>query len=78
MTSNVELGANFPLTASCNRSVTGDDNQVNIKLDWDVKVKVPLIGGLLEKHAEGEIRKFTDLEIEIIEDELKKNLANQG
>lgn len=78
MTSKVKLGANLPLTASCNRSVTGDDNQVNIKLDWDVKVKVPLIGGLLEKHAEGEIRKFTDLEIEIIEDELKKNLANQG
>ena len=78
MTSKVELGANLPLAASCNRSVTGDDNQVNIKLDWDVKVKVPLIGGLLEKHAEGEIRKFTDLEIEIIEDELKKNLANQA
>ena len=78
MTSKVELGANLPLVASCNRSVTGDDNQVNIKLDWDVKVKVPLIGGLLEKHAEGEIRKFTDLEIEIIEDELKKNLASQG
>ncbi len=78
MTSKVELGANLPLTASCNRSVTGDDNQVNIKLDWDVKVKVPLIGGLLEKHAEGEIRKFTDLEIEIIEDELKKNLAVQS
>ena len=78
MTSKVELGANLPLVASCNRSVTGDDNQVNIKLDWDVKVKVPLIGGLLEKHAEGEIRKFTDLEIEIIEDELKKNLATQG
>ncbi|WP_089603672.1 DUF2505 family protein [Acinetobacter piscicola] len=78
MTSKVELGANLPLVASCSRSVTGDDNQVNIKLDWDVKVKVPLIGGLLEKHAEGEIRKFTDLEIEIIEDELKKNLATQS
>lgn len=78
MTSKVELGANLPLVANCSRSVTGDDKQVNIKLDWDVKVKVPLIGGLLEKHAEGEIRKFTDLEIEIIEDELKKNLANQS
>jgi hypothetical protein len=37
-------------------------------------VKVPLIGGMLEKHAEGEIRKFSQLEIEIVEDELKKNL----
>ena len=39
-----------------------------------VKVKVPLIGGMLEKHAEGEIRKFSQLEIEIVEEELKKNL----
>jgi len=35
---------------------------------------VPLIGGMLEKHAEGEIRKFSDIEIEIVEDELRKNL----
>ena len=74
MTSSVQLGANLPLEARCERSVTGDQNQINIQLDWQVKVKVPLIGGLLEKHAEGEIRKFTDLELEIIEDELRKNL----
>ena len=74
MTSTVELGANLPLEAYCERSVTGDQNQINILLNWQVKVKVPLLGGILEKHAEGEIRKFTDLEIEIIEDELKKNL----
>lgn len=30
---------------------------------------------MLEKHAEGEIRKFSHLEIQIVEDELKKNLA---
>jgi len=60
--------------ASCDRSVTGDDQQIHIKLDWQVKVKVPLIGGMLEKHAEGEIRKFSDIEIEIVEDELRKNL----
>lgn len=68
------LGANLPLEASCDRSVTGDDQQIHIKLDWQVKVKVPLIGGMLEKHAEGEIRKFSDIEIEIVEDELRKNL----
>ena len=65
LTSTVALGANLPLEASCDRSVTGDDQ---------VKVKVPLIGGMLEKHAEGEIRKFSDIEIEIVEDELRKNL----
>jgi len=74
LTSTVALGANLPLEASCDRSVTGDDQQIHIKLDWQVKVKVPLIGGMLEKHAEGEIRKFSDIEIEIVEDELRKNL----
>ncbi len=70
--STVELQANLPFDASCQRSITGDDNQLNITLDWQVKVKVPLISGMLEKHAEGEIRKFSDIEIEIVEDELKK------
>ncbi|RZG74226.1 DUF2505 family protein [Acinetobacter wuhouensis] len=72
--STVELGANLPLEASCQRSITGNAQQLNIQLDWQVKVKVPLVGGMLEKHAEGEIRKFSDIEIGIVEDELKKNL----
>lgn len=70
--STVELQANLPFDASCQRSITGDEDQLIITLDWQVKVKVPLIGGMLEKHAEGEIRKFSDIEIEIVEDELKK------
>ena len=74
LTSTVVLGANLPLEASCERFVTGDDQKIHIKLDWSVKVKVPLIGGILERHAEGEIRRFSDIEIEIVEDELKKNL----
>ena len=72
--STVELGANLPLEASCQRSITGNAQQLNIQLDWQVKVKVPLVGGMLEKHAEGEIRKFSDIEIGIVEDELKNNL----
>ncbi|WP_180034481.1 MULTISPECIES: DUF2505 family protein [unclassified Acinetobacter] len=74
LTSDVKLDPNLPLEASCKRSVSGDTTQVSFNLDWTVKVKVPLIGGLLEKHAEGEIRRFSQLEIEIVEDELRKNL----
>lgn len=74
LTSTVELGANLPLIATSERTVTGDSQKVNISLTWTVKVKVPLIGGFLEKHAEGEIRKFSQLELEIVEDELKKHL----
>lgn len=76
LTSVVTLDPNLPLEASCQRSVTGDDSQIELKLQWTVMVKVPLIGGMLEKHAEGEIRRFSELEIEIVEDELRKNLKN--
>lgn len=75
LTSKVELGGNLPLHANCARSVTGNAHQTEIHLDWEVNVKVPLIGGLLERHAEGEIRRFSHIELEIVEDELKKNLS---
>jgi hypothetical protein len=75
MTSVVELGANLPIEARCQRFVTGDDKQIQFQLDWTVKVKVPLLGGMLEKHAEGEIRKFSEIEIDLVEDELRKNLS---
>ena len=74
LTSTVELGANLPLEAKAERTVTGDSEKVMFSLIWTVKVKVPLIGGMLERHAEGEIRKFSLLELEIVEDELKKKL----
>lgn len=67
-TSTVDLGSNsIPLQAHCDRKIQGDANQLTFTMSWEVKVKVPLIGGLLEKHAEGEVRKFTALELEIIE-----------
>jgi hypothetical protein len=75
MTSVVELGANLPLEARCERQVTGDDQHVSFELNWTVKVKVPLVAGMLERHAEGEIRKFSQIEISIIEDELRQHLA---
>lgn len=74
MTSTIELGANLPLVATCNRSVKGDDQRIDFHLEWTVNVKIPLISGMLERHAEGEIRKFSQIEIGIIEDELHKNL----
>lgn len=72
--STVELGANLPFDAKGERKVTGNGDQLDVTMVWTVKVKVPLIGGMLEKHAEGEIRKFTQVELEIVEDEAKKQL----
>jgi len=72
--STIELGANLPLVATAVREVVGNHEKIDVSLTWTVKVKVPLFGGMLEKHAEGEIRKFSELEFEIVEDELKKHL----
>ncbi len=72
--STVELGANLPFDAKGERKVTGNGDKLDVTMVWTVKVKVPLIGGMLEKHAEGEIRKFTQVELEIVEDEAKKQL----
>ena len=74
LSSEVRLDPNLPLEAVCQRSVSGNDKQIHFQLEWTVKVKVPLIGGMLEKHAEGEIRKFSQIELDIVEDELRQNL----
>ena len=74
LSSEVRLDPNLPLEAVCQRSVSGNDEQIHFQLEWTVKVKVPLIGGMLEKHAEGEIRKFSQIELDIVEDELRQNL----
>ena len=78
MTSVVELGANLPLQAHCERHVTGDEHSVHFHLNWTVKVKVPLIGGMLERHAEKEIRTFSLIEIDVVEDELRQALAAEA
>jgi hypothetical protein len=74
LNSTVELGANLPLVATAERDVEGNSEKIDITLTWTVKVKVPLFGGMLEKHAEGEIRKFSEIEFDIVEDELRKYL----
>ena len=72
--STVELGANLPFDAKGERKVTGNGDQLDVTMVWTVKVEVPLSCGMLEKHAEGEIRKFTQVEPEIVEEEDKKQL----
>jgi uncharacterized protein (UPF0264 family) len=72
--STIELGANLPLVATAVREVVGNSEKIDVTLTWTVKVKVMLVGGMLEKHAEGEIRKFSELEFEIVEDEIRKYL----
>lgn len=74
LSSKLDLATNLPLEAQADRTVSGNNEKIDIQLLWTVKVKVPLIAGMLEKHAETEVRRFSKLEIDIVEDELKKHL----
>lgn len=42
-----------------------------INQHWIIEVRVPLIHGILARHAEAEIRKFHQIEMDIIKEELK-------
>ncbi len=72
--SSVELRGNFPFIATGVRHISGNDQAVTIRADWQIQVKIPLIGGLIEKHAEGEVRRFTTIEVSVVEAEIKKYL----
>lgn len=78
LSSTVALGANLPLYATSERHVSGDNHQIDLELHWNVQVKIPLLGAMLEKHAEQEIRRLSQFEIRVIEDELKKHLLVAG
>ena len=75
LTSTIQLDTSLPVEANCKRVVTGSDRQVEVLVNWTVNVNIPLIGERIEKHAEGEIRKFSTLELLIIEEEVKTRLS---
>lgn len=72
--SMIELDTSLPIEANCKRVVTGSDQQIEVLVNWTVTAKLPFVGEKVEKHAEGEIRKFSILELQIIEEELKARL----
>lgn len=72
--STIHLETNLPVEASCKRVVTGSDQQIEILVNWTVTAKIPFVGDKVEKHAEGEIRKFSLLELKIIEEEVKARI----
>ncbi len=51
--------------------LTEEDGNLVISVDWEVKVTVPLIGGILARHAESEIRRFSDIELQVVRDEIQ-------
>lgn len=56
--------------------LTEENGKLFITVDWEVNVNVPLIGNILAKHAEAEIRRFSKIELEIVRNELQSEAYN--
>ena len=63
-TMSVELTfvLNMPAEFRCRGSIVEQGQQVFFKQDWEVDVRIPLIHGVLSRHAEEEIRRFNKIE----------------
>ncbi|MEE9901409.1 MAG: DUF2505 family protein [Acinetobacter haemolyticus] len=64
---------NMPSSFNNQARYSIENGKLTITVDWEVKVNVPLIGNMLAKHAESEIRRFSDIELKIVCDEIKSN-----
>lgn len=72
--STIHLDTSLPVEANCKRVVTGSEQQIEVLINWTVNAKIPFVSDKVEKHAEGEIRKFSQLELQIIEEEVKARI----
>lgn len=57
---------NMPAEFRCTIRIVEHEGHVVADHDWEVDVHVPLIHGVLARHAESEIRRFNQIEIDVI------------
>lgn len=67
----MNLPAEFRVTAR----LTQEGRRILVNFDWEVDVDIPLVRGFLEKHAEGEIRRFNRLELEVVQQVIRERMA---
>lgn len=72
MTVDITFILNMPAEFRCRGSIVKDGANMVFKQEWEVDVRVPLIHGVLSRHAEEEIRRFNEIESVIFQDLLKK------
>ncbi|MFZ3193206.1 MAG: DUF2505 family protein [Moraxellaceae bacterium] len=72
MTVELTFVLNMPAEFRCRGSIVQQGQQMLFKQDWEVDVRIPLIHGVLSRHAEEEIRRFNTIESEIFQQLLKK------
>lgn len=74
LTCHTRFKMNMPAEFSCATRIAEADGSVIVIQAWEVKVNVPLIHGILARHAEAEIRRFNAIEIAVIEQEVMSRL----
>lgn len=66
---------NLPADVSCATRLIEQDGEIVVSHDWEVNVRIPLVHNIIARHAEGEIRRFNQLEIAVIQEELDARRA---
>lgn len=62
---------NMPAAFRCQTRISESANTILVRLDWEVDISIPLIHGILARHAESEIRRFNAIEIGVIHAEVQ-------
>lgn len=75
LTARSRFRMNLPAEFRCTTRIVGGGSNLRIEIDWEVEVNVPLISGLLARHAEAEIRRFNQIELNIIQEEVRRRTS---
>lgn len=72
LTAQFTFVLNMPAEFRCKGSIVQQGQQVLFKQEWEVDVRIPLVHGVLSRHAEEEIRRFNVIEAEVFQRLVKK------
>lgn len=78
LTARASFRMNLPAAFRCQTRIRESGSSVLIKHDWEVDIHVPLIHGILARHAETEIRRFNQIELDVIRDEVRLRQQDAG
>jgi hypothetical protein len=75
LTCRAQTRMNLPAEFRVTARLQPDGQRTLATFDWEVDVNIPLVRGFLEKHAEAEIRRFNQLEIDVVQQVIRSRMA---
>lgn len=70
LTGKSYIRMNMPSELRCRSEIVEESGKIVANQVWEIDVQIPLISGILAKHAESEIRRFSKIEVEVINKEI--------